>query len=141
VPFDKYGTLIMGISVDDREGDLPSYYRMKLGGKTDLRGFSNNDVSGLFKVTESLQWRKRIYGPELFKLPVIGKFDFAVNAVTFVDNGSVVENLPDLEYARFYSSCGFGFEVISPIQNIMRFEAAFSQGNAPSFYVTSRTRF
>jgi len=141
VPFDKYGTLIMGISVDDREGDLPSFYRMKLGGKTDLRGFSNNDVSGLFKVTESLQWRKRIYGPELFKLPLIGKFDFAVNAVTFVDNGTVVENLPDLDTARFYSSCGFGFEVISPIQNIMRIEAAFSQGSAPSFYVTSRTRF
>lgn len=139
-PLPRIGTIILASSADNRDGDLPSFFWMKLGGKNDLRGYGD-DMQGRSKLINSIQWRKKIYGPRLYRIPWVGAFDLAVNAVAFIDNGALMESFDELSNARFHTSGGFGLEVLSPVQDLIRIEAAFSEGNAPTYYVTSNSRF
>jgi outer membrane protein assembly factor BamA len=140
-PVGSAGSVIASLSAVDREGELPSFYRMRLGGKSDLRGFHSDSINGLYKVTATLQLRKRIYGPIVWNVPFVGRFDLAINGVAFVDHGSLVEDFGDLPEGKFYRSAGFGFEIMSPVQNMIRLEAAFAEDNSPDFYITSHRRF
>ncbi|MBU8920384.1 MAG: BamA/TamA family outer membrane protein [Bacteroidales bacterium] len=140
-PVGRAGSIIASLSAVDREGELPSFFRMRLGGKNDLRGFHSDLISGLYKVTATMQLRKKIYGPIVWNIPLVGRFDLTVNGVAFVDHGTLVEDFGFLPDGKFYRSAGFGFEVLSPIQNMIRIEAAFAEDNRPDFYITSHRRF
>lgn len=140
IPVRDKGTLIFAIDADNRDGDLPSFYSMRLGGKTELRGFTG-DYRGRSRVVGSLQWRKRIYGPVVFRVPVIGRFDLAINGVVFTGIGALMDCFDDLVDSRFYTSGGFGFEFLSPLQDIIRVECAVSEESDPVFYITSNTQF
>ncbi|MCK4537194.1 MAG: BamA/TamA family outer membrane protein, partial [Candidatus Krumholzibacteria bacterium] len=140
-PVGRAGSVIASLSAVDREGELPSFYRMRLGGKNDLRGFHSDTISGLYKVTATVQLRKRIYGPIVWNVPVVGRFDFTVNGVAFVDHGTLVEDFGGLPDGKFYRSAGFGFEILSPVQDMIRIEVAFAEDNRPDFYITSHRRF
>ncbi|HMA75884.1 MAG TPA: BamA/TamA family outer membrane protein, partial [Candidatus Krumholzibacteriaceae bacterium] len=72
--FGNMGTLILAVRADNYEGSLPGFYQMELGGNSDLRGYSDN-IKGTARILGTMQWRKKIYGPNVFEIPRIGKFD------------------------------------------------------------------
>lgn len=141
VPAGKAGSFILSISGDIREGDLPSLFDMGLGGTSDLRGFEDEDLRGKVKILTTVQWRRRFFGPNVFDLPKIGKFDLTLNWVVFVDNGALMESVGDLGDSTFHTTGGLGIEIISPIQDLMRIELAHDGYGSPVYYLTSGSRF
>jgi outer membrane protein assembly factor BamA len=132
--------VIVALTADVREGDLPAYLRMKLGGVRDLRGYSD-DQTGTAKVLATIQYRARLFDPRVFRIPKIGAFDVTMNFIAFADNGALMESILDLDRATFHTTAGLGFEIISPFRDILRFEAAGDGTGTPAFYVTAGTDF
>lgn len=141
IPTGVERALIVAIHGDIREGDLPGYYQMKLGGVRDVRGFADNTLRGPAKLTGTLQYRAQIFGPHVFRLPKIGKFDVTVNGVAFVDSGALMKSILDVDTATFHTTEGFGVEVISPFRDLIRIEVATDGTGSPAFYLTSGTNF
>jgi len=141
LPIGSVGTIILAADGIVREGDLPSFYEMGLGGSSDLRGFVNGDLEGKAKILSTVQWRRRIYGPRIFNIPYIGKFDLSLNLIAFIDNGSLMDCIDEVREAKFYTTGGAGIEVVSPIQDLMRIEVAGDEDGDLVFYFTSGSRF
>jgi outer membrane protein insertion porin family len=140
IPLGWPGSLILATDADIREGDVPSFFEMELGGSGSVRGFEESG-KGTAKLVQSVQIRKRIFGPRIFKIPRIGAFDVAVNSVFFVDNGALADCVTDFPRSRFHTTAGGGFEILSPIQDFIRIEAAYGQDDNAVFYLTSGSRF
>ena len=141
VPVRGFGSLIFAFAGDNRDGQLPWFYQMGMGGMNDLRGFPESDTRGTTRLLTTIQWRRNVYGPNAFDIPVIGKFDVALNTIAFVDNGALMNSLDNVPDTRFHSTAGFGVEIISPIQDMVRLEVAFSQYGEPTYYLATRNRF
>jgi outer membrane protein assembly factor BamA len=141
VPVPRVGTLIFAFAGNNWDGDVPWYNKMGIGGMNDLRGFPASDARGTTRLLSSIQWRKNVFGPNVWDIPLIGKFDLALNTTAFVDNGALMNSLDMAPRSSFRTTAGFGLEVISPIQNLLRFEVAFSEQGAPSYYIATRSRF
>jgi hypothetical protein len=67
-----------------REGDIPTFFEMGMGGTHDLRGFSESDLRGTAKVIGTAQYRQQLFGPVILTIPKILKFDFTMNGVLFM---------------------------------------------------------
>jgi outer membrane protein assembly factor BamA len=134
-------SLIFAIDGDIREGDLPSFYEMRLGGARDLRGFPNEELRGRAKVVGTLQYRMRLVDPHVFKLPKIGYFDVAMNGVVFVDSGTLTDCILDFPEADFHAVGGLGIEILSPLRDLIRLEIASNGSEQPAFYMTAGTDF
>jgi len=141
IPVGSLGTLIVALEGDVREGDLPSFFEMGIGGTYDLRGFPENDRKGRAKVQGTLQLRRSIYGPRVFDLPYIGHFDLAMNAIVFIDNAGLMDCISEISDSRYETTGGVGIEVLSPIQDMVRIELAGDREGNPAFYISSGTRF
>jgi outer membrane protein assembly factor BamA len=141
VPVRNFGSLIFAFAGDNRDGQLPWFYQMGMGGMNDLRGHPASDLRGTSRLLSTIQWRRNVYGPNVFDIPVIGKFDLALNTIAFVDNGALMNEFSETPGARFHTTGGFGVEILSPIQNIIRLEVAFTDEGAPSYYIATRNRF
>ena len=141
IPAGPAGNLIIALDGIIREGDLPDIYEMGLGGASDLRGFTEDVGVGRVKALGTLQLRKRLFGPRIFNIPKIGKFDVAVNAVLFVDNGAIMDSIKDADRAVYHTTGGFGFEILSPIQDLIKIELAMDDEFEPILYFTSGSRF
>jgi outer membrane protein assembly factor BamA len=141
LPVRGVGSLIFAFAGDNRDGELPWFYQLGMGGMNDLRGYAESDARGTSRLLTTIQLRRNVYGPNAFDIPLIGKFDLALNTVAFVDNGALMNSLDMAPQTRFHSTAGFGLEVISPIQDMVRFEVAFSEEGVPSYYVSTRSRF
>jgi hypothetical protein len=89
----------------------------------------------------TIQWRRNVFGPHAWDIPLIGKFDVALNTIAFVDNGALMSSLDKAPGTRFHSTAGFGIEIISPIQDLVRLEVAFSPDGVPSYYMATGNRF
>ena len=134
-------SFIVAVRADVREGDLPTYYDMRLGGVRDVRGYSNDSERGRVKLIGTLQYRARFLGPRVFRLPKIGEFDLAMNWTGFIDTGTLTNSMLDIDTSVFHSTVGFGIEIISPLRDIMRLELASDGTGQPAFYLTSGTDF
>jgi len=141
VPTGTERSFIFAVNGDIREGDVPSYFNMKLGGVRDLRGFSDPDLRGSTKLVATVQYRAQLFGPRVFKLPKIGEFDFTMNGVVFLDNGALMNSILDVGKATFYTTGGLGVELISPFRDIIRLEMASDGTGTPAFYLTAGTVF
>jgi outer membrane protein assembly factor BamA len=141
IPVGSLGTLIVALEGDVREGDLPVFFEMGIGGTYDLRGFPENDLKGRAKVMGTLQLRRPVYGPRVFDIPYIGNFDLALNAVAFIDNAALMDRISDFSDSRYYTTGGIGIEVISPIQDMLRLEVAGDRDGNMAYYLSSGTRF
>jgi outer membrane translocation and assembly module TamA len=82
-----------------------------------------------------------IYGPSVFDIPFVGKCDLRINLVAFVDTGALTDGFEYFNRSIFYSTMGGGIEVLSPIQDIVKFEIATDRHGYNKFYITSGTRF
>jgi outer membrane protein assembly factor BamA len=118
-----------------------TYLRMALGGLRDVRGFADDDLRGTVKFVTTIQYRARIVGTRVFHIPKIGKFDFTMNWVAFIDNGALMDDIRDIDDERFYTTGGLGVELISPIRDLIRLEMATVGKNSPAFYMTAGTDF
>jgi outer membrane protein assembly factor BamA len=141
IPVGSLGTFILALEGDVREGDLPSFFEMGIGGTYDLRGYPENDRRGRAKVMGTMQFRRPIYGPRVFDIPYIGNFDLALNAIVFVDNAALMDCISDFPESRYDTTGGIGIEVISPIQDMVRFELAGDRQGKIVFYLSSGTHF
>ncbi len=141
LPVRGFGSLIFAFAGNNRDGDLPWFYQMGMGGMNDLRGYPESDLRGTSRLLSTIQWRRNVYGPNVFDIPLIGKFDLALNTIAFVDNGALMSSFDRVPYSRFHTTAGFGVEIISPIQDLVRLEVAFSEYNAPTYYIATRNRF
>jgi outer membrane protein assembly factor BamA len=141
VPTGEYRSFVLGVDGDIREGDTPTYLRMALGGLRDVRGFADDDLRGTVKFVTTIQYRARIVGTRVFHIPKIGKFDFTMNWVAFIDNGALMDDIRDIDDERFYTTGGLGVELISPIRDLIRLEMATDGKNSPAFYMTAGTDF
>lgn len=141
VPTGEYRSFILGVDGDIREGDTPTYLDMKLGGVRDIRGFRDDELRGTVKLVATLQYRARLVGTRVFRIPKIGKFDFTMNWVAFIDNGALMDDIRDAGGERFYSTGGLGVEIISPFRDLIRLEMATDGKNSPAFYMTAGTDF
>jgi outer membrane protein assembly factor BamA len=141
VPVRGVGTIIFAFAGDNRDGDVPWFYKMGMGGMNDLRGHPESEARGTSRLLSTIQWRRNVFGPNVWDIPVIGKFDLALNTIAFVDNGALMNSLDMAPHSRFHTTAGFGLEVISPIQNLVRFEVAFTEQGAPSYYIATKNRF
>ena len=140
-PVGSLGTLILALEGDVREGDLPAFFEMGIGGTYDLRGFPENDRKGRAKIMGTLQLRRPIYGPRVFDIPYIGNFDLAMNAIVFVDNAALMDCIRDFPDSRYDTTGGIGLEVISPIQDMLRIEIGGDGKGNIAYYLSSGTRF
>lgn len=141
IPAGPLGTLILALEGDVREGDLPTFFEMGLGGTYDLRGYSENDRKGKAKVLGTVQIRRHIYGPRIFDIPYIGNFDLALNATFFIDNAALMDCISEFPESRYHTTAGVGIEVISPIQDMIRLEVGGDAEGNVAFYISSGTRF
>lgn len=140
IPIGRLGSLIYAVDTDVRDGGVPWYLEIELGGSHSLRGYDRSG-RGTAKLVHSIQLRKRMFGPHILKIPHIGKFDLTLNGCAFIDNGALAWSVEDLRESRFHTTAGLGFEVISPIQDIVRFEVAFDDRGKALFSMVSGTRF
>lgn len=134
-------SFILALRGDIREGSVPSFYDMRLGGVRDVRGFSDDDFLGRVKLVGTLQYRMRLLSPRVLRLPKIGQFDIAVNGTAFLDTGTLAESVLDLDRSLYYSTGGLGLEIISPFRDVLRLEAATDGSGTPAFYLTAGTEF
>lgn len=141
VPVRSVGTIIFAVDADNRDGAVPWFYHLGIGGETDLRGFHGDELRGTSRLIGTVQLRRSVFGPHVWDIPWIGKFDVALNAVAFVDNGALMDSFDLIGDARFHTTGGFGIELLSPFQDMIRFEAAFSEGGDPVFYIATGNRF
>jgi outer membrane protein assembly factor BamA len=141
VPTGESRAFILAVDGDIREGDTPKYLEMKLGGVRDVRGFANDDLRGTVKIVTTLQYRAQLVGTRIFRIPKIGKFDFTMNWVAFIDNGALMDDIRDAPGTRFYTTGGVGVELISPFRDLIRLEMATNGTNSPAFYMTAGTDF
>jgi outer membrane protein assembly factor BamA len=141
IPVGTERSFILAVSGDIREGDVPSYLNMKLGGVRDVRGFSDQNLRGSTKLAGTVQYRAQLFGPHVFRLPKIGEFDFTMNGVVFVDNGALMNSILDVDRATFHTTGGLGVELISPFRDIIRLEMASDGTGDPAFYMTAGTVF
>ncbi len=139
-PVSNLGSLIAAIDIENRDGDLPAFYSIRLGGKSDVRGYDGEE-GGRSRAIGSIQWRKAIFGPSVFRFPLIGRFDLTVNGVAFIDNGTLMDSLEEFGSSRFITSTGFGFEILSPLQDLIRIEWAFCEDEKPTFFITTNKQF
>ena len=142
IPAGPVGTFIIAANGDFRDGDVPPFFEIGLGGRNDLRGYTDPPGSRRrARLLGTIQLRHKLLGPRIFSIPRIGRFDLTVNGVIFADNGALMRDIGDIERTTFTTSGGFGFEILSPVQDLIRIEAAFCEGNTPHYYVTSGLRF
>ncbi len=114
---------------------------MRLGGVSDVRGYSNDGERGRVKLVGTLQYRARFLGQRILRIPKIGEFDIAFNWTAFVDTGTLTNSLLDIDTSVFHSTAGLGIEIISPLRDIMRLEIASDGTGQPAFYLTAGTDF
>ena len=141
IPAGAARAFVLAVDGDVREGDLPSYNNMKLGGVRDVRGYSDEDLRGPVKIVATVQYRAQLFGPRVFRLPKIGEFDFTLNGIAFIDNGALMNSILDIDKATFHTTGGFGVEIISPFRDILRLEVASDGTGTPAFYMTAGTVF
>ncbi len=141
LPAGPMGTCILAIEANIRDGGLPWFFEMKLGGNNDLRGFEDDTLRGSTKVLGTVQLRRRFFGPHIFNLPHIGKFDVTLNAVAFVDNGALMRRFGDLGNATFHTTGGVGIEIMSPVQDLVRLELATNGDGSADVYLVAGSRF
>jgi outer membrane protein assembly factor BamA len=141
LPVGAERSFIVAVRSDVREGDLPTYYDMRLGGVSDVRGYSNDGERGRVKLVGTLQYRARFLGQRILRIPKIGEFDIAFNWTAFVDTGTLTNSLLDIDTSVFHSTAGLGIEIISPLRDIMRLEIASDGTGQPAFYLTAGTDF
>ena len=141
IPLRRIGTLIFAVDGLYRDGELYEFYEFGMGGQNDLRGYEGSNDRGRTRLIGTLQVRRQFFGPTIFDLPWIGKFDLSMNAIAFVDHGALTDRPIDLTGARYLTTGGFGVEFISPIQDIVRVELAFGPGGDPVVYMTGGSRF
>jgi outer membrane protein assembly factor BamA len=141
VPMPWIGTMIVAFDGLYRDGDLYEFYAFGMGGNDDLRGYEGSVERGRTRLISNLQLRRRFFGPTILDLPLIGKFDLSVNAIAFVDHGALADRPVDLTGARYLTTGGFGVEIISPIQDVVRIELAFGPDGNPMVYMTGGARF
>ncbi len=141
LPFGASTCLILAANAMIQEGDVPSFSAMGLGGTYDLRGYDGGLARGNVKLLGTVQLRRRLIGTKVLKLRYIGNFDFALNGILFVDNGALMWSIDQVGDTVFHTTGGFGFEILSPIQDLIRIEFAFNGNGAPAYYFTSGLRF
>jgi outer membrane protein assembly factor BamA len=141
LPVRRVGTIIFAVAADNRDGEVPWFYKMGMGGRNDLRGYPGSDARGNSRVLSTIQWRRNVYGPNAWDIPVIGKFDMALNTIAFFDSGVLMNSFDEMLTSRYHSTAGLGLEIISPIQDMIRLEVAFSEQGVPSYYFATRSRF
>lgn len=119
----------------DRIGDkqIPFYELSMLGDASNLRGFDQNRFRGRGLLLFNLEYR----------YPVWDTWD----AVVFVDEGQVYDDLGDLDVSGFHTSIGTGLRFMSRNGFLMRFEVARSSEEwralfqiTPNFPIFSLTR-
>lgn len=141
IPLGVSSSLIVAADARVQEGEVPSYFAMGVGGTNDLRGYDGGWKRGNVKLLGTVQFRRRLFGPKVFHLRYIGNFDLALNGILFVDNGALMWSLDEVGNSVFHTTGGFGFEILSPIQDLVRIELAFDGYGSPAYYVTSGLRF
>jgi hypothetical protein len=82
-----------------------------------------------------------VFGPNVFDIPKVGKFDLGINVIAFVDTGALTNRFEDFSGSTFHSTIGGGVEILSPIQDIVSFEIATDRHGSNEFYLTSGTKF
>ena len=92
------------------------FFRMGLGGSSDLRGYINAALVGDVKFLQTIQAKRHLFGPWVFSIPKIGNVDVTLNAVAFVDNGALMDSVEDVFDSQCYTTGGFGLELLSPLQ-------------------------
>ena len=88
-----------------------------------------------------MQLRRHLYGPRVFNIPWVGKFDLALNGVAFLDSGALMDCVSEISDSKFEFTGGLGVEILSPIQDIVRVELAGDGEGFIAFYFTSGVRF
>jgi len=141
IPTGDAGSLIIAVDGFARDGDLPYFFEMGLGGNNDLRGFYDSDLRGKVKILNTIQWRYQFFGPKIYRIPKIGKFDLALNGVIFADNGALTGCIEDFEHTRFHTTGGFGIEILSPVDDLVKIEVAFCRDRHPAYYLETHSRF
>jgi len=134
-------TLIFAFDAIVHEGDVPEFFKMGLGGSGDLRGFVNGDLVGDVKFLHTLQLKRHVFGPWVFSIPKVGSFDITMNAVAFIDNGALMKSVEEIVDSQCYTTFGVGFELLSPLQDKLRFEIAGGEGGNLIFIVSASRRF
>ena len=141
LPIGVNRSFIIALEGNVREGDIPTFYEMGIGGVRDLRGFSDSDLRGTAKVVGTVQYRQQLFGPVILRIPRIGKFDFTMNGVLFLDNGALARSILDIPKSILYTTGGLGIEVISPFRDLLRLEVASDGTGKPAFYMTAGSDF
>lgn len=141
IPAGSLGTLILAMDAQNRDGAVPWFYQLGLGGETDLRGFDGEDLRGTSRLIGTIQLRRPVFGPLVYDIPLVGKFDVAVNAVAFLDRGALMDSFELIDKIPFHTTGGFGIEILSPFQDMIRLEAAFSEDGPPVYYLATGNRF
>lgn len=137
LPVGTNRSFILAVNGNVREGDLPSFFEMGLAGTRDLRGFTKDDLRGTARIITTVQYRAQLFGPIILPIPKVGKFDFTLNGIVFVDNGALARSILDIPENTFYTTGGVGIEIISPLRDLMRIELATDGSGSPAFYVTA----
>ncbi|MFO8032040.1 MAG: BamA/TamA family outer membrane protein [Desulfohalobiaceae bacterium] len=140
IPVTDNDTFILGLDIFNRDGDLPSFFLMRLGGDSDLRGY-NSEEKATSKILGSFQWRKLVFGPREYSIPWIGRFDLSVNLTAFVDTGALTDSFDLIRLSDFHSTAGGGIEIVSPFQNLIRLEYAGDTHGHGGLYFVSSSRF
>jgi hypothetical protein len=92
---------------------IPFYELSLLGDAANLRGFDQNRFRGRGMLLFNLEYR----------YPVWDTWD----AVIFVDQGQVFDDINEISFDRFHFAAGTGLRFMSPTGFAMRFEVGFSR--------------
>lgn len=140
IPVNDNDTFILGLDIFNRDGELPSFFLMRLGGDSDLRGY-NSEEKATSKILGSFQWRKLVFGPREYSIPWVGQFDLSINLTAFVDTGALTDSFDLIRLSDFHSTAGGGIEIVSPFQNLIRLEYAGDAHGHGGLYFVSGSRF
>lgn len=125
-PLDESTVLGFRSALTVQLADYPDYIRLGIGGAGTIRGYEVSDFRSAHRWIQSAELRLQPWPKVLYRLPFIGLADFQLGMVLFVDTGIGWTGKASFNYDNFHSGFGMGVRLFSPIQDVLRFDIAYT---------------
>jgi len=132
-------TLAGSISIVTREGSVPDYHLLRLGGWSLVRGVHPVSAKGASRTVASAEYRLPIREKRSYDFWFIRNVDLGLMAAVFADLGAVSDENRVPPPDRFYGSVGAGVRILS--QQVVRLEVAHSRRDGAQWILATGMPF
>lgn len=139
-------TLALAASWVRRDGRVPTYDRLRLGGSSTIRGYEDGALEGDHAIMGGVEWRFDILPARSKDLWFVRNIDIGLSAAVFADAGATwgngYEGIDDpLTWSDVATSFGGGFRLLIPWIEVARIDYAVTESGRGSVVFGQGMRF